>query len=110
MPQAPGEPLEGLLEALARPDPRLPAQDLSGPSDVRAAPLRVVLGERLVDDLAPSAGEPYHQLGDLAHRVLYGVAYVDRAPLLAPRQPQDALHEVVDVLDAPGLRSVAVDG
>jgi hypothetical protein len=60
-----------------------------------------------------SGGRPghlEHQVGQLAHRELVGVADVDRPDLVAVEQSQDAAHLVVDVAEAAGLGAVAVDG
>jgi hypothetical protein len=70
----------------------------------------IVLGERLVGDLASRARELYDHLGDLTHRVRDGVADVYRTALLAFHQADHTFDQVVDILHAPGLGAVSVDG
>ena len=54
-------------------------------------------------------GELDHEVGQLAHRDLVGVADVDGTGLVAVEQGQQARDLVVDVAEAPGLLTVAVD-
>jgi hypothetical protein len=67
----------------------LPAHGLSTAGDVWAALLRIIFGERFVDELALAAGELYSQLGGLTNRVLDGVACVHGSGLRSPHQHQD---------------------
>src|SRR2546423_7552643 len=56
----------------------LPPEQLLRAGDVRAALLRIVDRQRLVDDLAVRAGQPEDGLRKLKDRELAGVADVDR--------------------------------
>src|SRR5215813_4589970 len=84
-------------------DLRLPAEQLAGAGDVGLADLRVVDGQRLVDDLAARAGHLEDGLGQLQDRDLPRVADVHREVLAALREQDEPADEVVDVAEAPGL-------
>src|ERR687897_2118561 len=103
------EPIQGFGEALAGVGLRFPTQRFSGTGYIRAALFGIVLGERLVGDLASRATELYDHLGDLTHRVRDGVADVYRTALLASHQADHTFDEVLDILHAPGLGAVSVD-
>src|SRR4051795_6095377 len=62
---------------------RLPAQHLPGSGDVRLANLRIVDGQRLVDDLALRRGDVDNCLRELQNRELVRIAEVDRQVLVA---------------------------
>src|ERR1051325_7495740 len=64
-------------------DLRLPAQHLPGSGDVGLANLRIVDGQRLVDDLALRRRDPDNSLRELENRELVRVAEVDRQVLVA---------------------------
>src|SRR5215208_7937634 len=104
------EPGQSLGETFAGRDLRFPTQRFSGAGYIRAALFGIVFGERLVGDLALRARELYDYLGDLTHRVLDGVADVDRTSLFAIHQADHAFDQVLDILHAPGLRAFSVDG
>src|SRR5918995_7354842 len=56
----PQRPLQAVFEL----DRRLPSEHLARAGDVRLALLRVVLGQRLVDDLARGARDAQDRLGE----------------------------------------------
>src|ERR1700722_9119762 len=95
----PARSLERELEPLAQVDGRLPPQDLPGLGDVRATYLRVVLGQRLVDDLGARAGDRDHLVGELQQRELVRVADVDRLVMTGLGERDDPAHQVVDVTE-----------
>src|SRR5215211_3446843 len=87
----------------------LPTQRLPRAGDVRATLPGIILGQGFVDELAPAASELQDKAGHLLYGVLDRIADVHRARLGALHQAEDPLYQVVDVLDAPRLRAVAVD-
>src|SRR5262245_38668582 len=86
------------------PDLRLPAEDLARSGDVRLPDLRIVLGQRLEDDLALRPRDPHHHLGELEQRELVRIADVDRHVLVAVREQIEAADQIVDVAEAARLR------
>src|SRR5215218_3634695 len=98
------------LEAVIELDLRLPAEDLARAGDVGLALLGVVLGQRLVHDLARGAGDPEDRLREVEDRELARIAEVDRQVLAARREQEQPANEVVDVAEASCLRAVAEDG
>src|SRR5215208_4759107 len=101
---------ERAAQAFLEVDLRRPAQDLLRPRDVGPPLLRVVLGQRLVDDLARRARQPDDGLGELEDGELAGVAEVDGQVLSARGEEEETADQVVDVAEAPRLRAVAEDG
>jgi len=99
-----------VLQPFSGADSGLPSQDLAGAGDIRATLSRVVLGEGLVDEPAGAAGELQDEAVHLSYGVLDRVAEVYGTRLGAPHEAADAFHEVVHVLQAPGLGSATVDG
>lgn len=92
-------------------DARLPAPDFLRAGYLRASTLGIVLlGEGFVEKLALAAGELDHHPGDPSHRILLRVADVDGVPLSTLHEANGALLEIANVLDAPVLGAVAVDG
>src|ERR1051325_2719863 len=69
-PRRPEQPLETLLQL----DLGLPCEQLARARDVRLSYLRIVDGERLVDDLALRAGQAQHRLRELVQRELVRIA------------------------------------
>src|SRR3954453_15565236 len=65
-------------QALLELDLGLPAENVLGQRDVGLPDLRIVGGQRLVDDLGLRAGDLEHRLGQLEQRELVRVADVDR--------------------------------
>src|SRR6476659_8160936 len=59
----------------------LPAEELARARDVGLTDLRIVDGQRLVDDLALRAGDAEHGLGELVERELGRVPDIDRKVL-----------------------------
>ena len=102
------EPGEGAFEAVAEPDGRFPAELASGDGEVRAPHLGVVDRTRGGDDVDVAAGDVPDRLGQLADRHLLVVTDVDGVGVAGDQQPEDALDEVVDVAQRPGLAAVAV--
>src|SRR5581483_8233083 len=88
----------------------LPAEDLARAGDVRLPHLRVVLRQRLEDDLALRVGEPDDELRELEQRELGWVADVDRMMLVAAGEQVEPADQVVDVAEAPRLLAFAEDG
>src|SRR4051794_40485570 len=68
--------LDGAPQPLAQVDLRRPPQQLAREADVGLADLRIVGGQRLVDDLRPRPGDLDHRLGELQQRELVRVADV----------------------------------
>ncbi len=110
-----------LLEAHADRPAGLPVEGRLGACRVGAALLRVVLGEALMDDVdAAGSGDAVsalYVLDDIADELskledgeLVAVAEVDGARLGRVHERDEAVHEVVDVLERARLRAVAVDG
>ena len=64
---------------------RLPAEQVAGQGDVGPALGRVVDRQRLEHDLRRRAGDLEHELGQLEHRELAGVADVDRPGVVGRR-------------------------
>src|SRR5665647_368385 len=86
------EIVDGLLQPLADPHLRLPAEHRARARDVGLADLGIVLGERALDEGRGGIRQLAHHLGELAHRVLDRVA--DVAGIVI------ALHEeLIDPLD-----------
>src|ERR1051325_1412746 len=81
----------------------LPAQHLPGSGDVGLANLRIVDGQRLVDDLTLRRRDLNNCLCELENRKLVRVAEVDRQVLVALGQQVEAADEVVHVAEAPRL-------
>src|SRR4029450_7277709 len=104
------EVLDGVAESLLEPDLRLPAEEGPRARDVGLALLRVVDRQRPEHDLAPRVRERLDALGKLEDRHLRRVATVDRAAVVRPEQPHDALDQVGDEAEDARLRAVAVDG
>ena len=113
-------------------EPRLPLEALFSPGGVGPAALRVVgrdllvndvyaLGERvallllnlldnilLVSSYAPRFTYP-NGLGELQNGELVAVTDVDRPSVVAVHEKDEAVDEIVDVLERPRLRTVAVN-
>src|SRR5919107_3151099 len=79
-----GEPLDGAQQTLFGRDARLPAQSFPCSRDIRASLLGIVLRECFIDGLARAAREFQDKTGHFPYCVLYGVAEVYGASLLAP--------------------------
>ena len=77
--------------------------------DVRLADLRIVLGERALDQRRRGLRQLAHHLGELAHRVLVGVADVARIAVALHEELVDPLDLVRHVAEAARLRAVAVE-
>ena len=110
-----------LLEAHAHRPARLPFERGLGARGVRAALLRVILRQALVDDVdlagRGDAVGALHVLDDVADEAgefedgeLVAVAEVDRPRLARVHERDQAVDEVVDVLERARLRAVAVHG
>ena len=110
-----------LLKTHAHRPARLPLERGLGARGVRAALLRVVLRQALVDDVDPAgrgdAVGALHVLdnvadeaGELEDGELVAVAEVDRPRLARVHERDQAVDEVVDVLERARLRAVAVHG
>src|SRR2546423_14943905 len=95
-------------QAVLERHPRLPLEGLARATDVGLAHLRVVGGERLLDDRAAAAREPQHELGELAYGELVRVADVRRIRPATLEQPYDPIDQVVHVAERTRLRPVAV--
>ena len=67
------------------------------------------IGQRLEHDLRVRLGDLAHELGELEHRVLVGIADVHRLDDVGVEQRDEPAHFVVDVAERAGLRAVAVD-
>src|SRR5918912_2635764 len=78
-----GEPLDGAQQTLFCRDPWLPAQSFPCSPDVRPSLLGVVLREGFVNELARTTRELQDKTGHFPYHVLYGVAEVYGASLLA---------------------------
>src|SRR4051812_40796258 len=102
--------LDRLLQPVLERDLRLPAEQVLGAGDVGLADLRVVDGQRLVDDLRARAGHLDHGLGELEQRVLVLVADVDRQVDVGLAQGDQPADLIVHVTEAPRLAAVAEDG
>ena len=113
--------LHHLLETHVHRPARLPIERCLGTGRVRPALLRVVLGQTLVDDVdAAGLGDAVGALDvldDLAHELrkledgeLVAVAEVDRARLGRVHERDQAVDQIVDVLERARLRAVAVHG
>src|SRR3954447_15724450 len=99
--------LDGALESFAEVDLGLPAQKLAGEADVGLADLRVVGGQRLIDDLRARLGDLDDRLGELEQRELVGVADVDRLMCAGLGEQDHPADQIVDVTERPRLRAVA---
>ena len=73
----PSETRQHAAQAFLELDLRLPAEELARTGDVGLADLRVVDGQRLVDELALRAGDAEDGLGELVERELGRVTDVD---------------------------------
>ena len=111
-----------LLKAHAHRPARLPLERGLGARGVRSALLRIILWQALVDNI-DAAGRrdavvgALHVLDDVADEVreledgeLVAVAEVDRPRLARVHQRDQAVDQVVDVLERARLRAVAVHG
>src|SRR5207247_9413293 len=74
----PSQRAEHQVQPLLELNRRLPAEQLTCPRDIRLTNLRIVHGQRLVDDLALRPGHAKHGLRELVHRELVRIAEVDR--------------------------------
>src|SRR5439155_9275505 len=86
---------------------RLPAEQLASAGDVGLPDLRIVDGQRLVDDLASRPGDAEDGLGQLVESELTGIAEVDRQVLAGFGQQDEPANEVVHVAEAARLAAVA---
>src|SRR5215218_161224 len=86
-----------------------PAEDLFRTRDVWLADLRIVHGQGLEDDFALRPDHFQDRFRELENRKLARVAEVDRVVLVARRQGVEAADHVLDVAEAPGLRTVPED-
>src|SRR5439155_18566580 len=94
--------LDPAAQALFEVDLGLPAEQLPRPRDVGAAHLRIVLRQRLEDDLARGAGDADAGLGELEHRQLVdGVADIDRQMLARLGEQDEPADRVLDVTERP---------
>src|SRR2546423_6409930 len=105
----PAEGREHPSDPLLQLDLGLPAENLLRPGDVRLANLGIVDRERLVDDLPRRAGDAEDGLGELVERELARVPDVHRQVLAALGEQHEPADQVVDVAEAPRLRTVAED-
>jgi len=95
---------------MAKLNGRLPVQQPIGQRDVRPAMTRIVLRQRLTDDLRPGAGHFNHRFRELADGEFGGVTEIDWSRNVVSRihQTQDALDQIVNVTKGPRLHAVAV--
>src|SRR5439155_17030797 len=94
--------LDPAAEPVLEVDLGLPAEQLARPGDVGAAHLRIVLRQRLEDDLARGAGDADAGLGELEHRQLVdGVADIDRQMLARLGEQDEPADRVLDVTERP---------
>src|ERR1700675_3994765 len=77
----PSETRQHAAQAFLELDRGLPTEELARTRDVGLPDLRIVDGQRLVDDLALRACDPEHGLGKLVERELGRVPDVDRKML-----------------------------
>src|SRR4030095_2334777 len=99
-------PAQSLLEL----DLGLPAQNLPCPRDVRLARLRIVHGQRLIDDLASRSRDADDGFRELQDRKLVRVPEIGWQVLLAHRQEIHPVDQVVHVAEAARLWALAEDG
>ena len=109
-----------LLETHADRPARLPVEDLLSAGGVGPALLGVVRGHGLVHDvdarrvdavlLLDLLDDLADELGKLANGELVTVADVDGTRLVRVHERDEAINEVVDVLEGAGLLAVAVHG
>src|SRR4051795_8447856 len=99
--------LDGALQPLAQVDLRAPPQQLARQADVGLADLRVVGGQRLIDDLRARLGDLDDRLGELEQRELVRVADVDRLMRAGLGEQDHPADQIVDVTERPRLRAVA---
>src|SRR6202521_2629143 len=92
-------------------DVGLPTEQLARPADIRAAARRIVQRQRLIDDFERNAGEPAHDLRELAHVALVRIAEVDRnsASQFGRGAPDHTLDQIIDVTVRARLRTVALN-
>lgn len=109
-----------LLQAHAHGPSRLPVENLLGPGGVGSALLRVVSRHGLVDDVDTAGLEAVlpldflddltDEFSELANGELVAVAQIDGASLVRVHEDDEAIDEVMDVLEGAGLLAVTVHG
>ena len=87
----------------------LPPQPLASSGDVRLALPGVVLGGRQHLDGGVGASELLDQVRKVLHGVLVGVTQIHRLRVVAVHEADQALHQVVHVLEGASLLPVAVN-
>src|SRR5918911_3926692 len=101
----PAEGREHPSEPLLQLDLRLPAEHLLRPRDVGLANLRIVDRKRLVHHFAARPRHTEHGLGELVERELPRIPDVHRQVLLALGEQHETADQILDVAEAPRLRS-----
>jgi hypothetical protein len=101
--------LKRASQALTQFDFRLPLQQVAGERDVGLALLRVIDGQRLVDQLRGRACELFDDLRQFEQGELVRVAYVHRVVVAGLGQRDDPADQIVHVGERARLAAVAED-
>jgi hypothetical protein len=98
----------------------LPSQGILRPSRVRTSLLRIIRRDRLVNDLHAALGfdtvfflhflyDLPNEFRELANAKFIAIANVDWARFIGVHEGDQAINQVVDVLEGTGLRAVTVN-
>src|SRR5258707_1819301 len=109
-----------LLNASGDRPPRLPSQDFLGSGRIRAAFLGIIDRHRPVNDLdfrrvldtiflLDLLYNITNRLGEIENCELFSGTNVDRASLVRVHEHDEAVNEIVNVLEGTGLHAVSVD-
>ena len=92
---------DGLFQAIVKRDPGLPVKQCFGLGQIWLALPRIVLRQRLVDQLRFGIGDADDFLGQFQDREFRVVAEIDRAGTVVIRQHQacDAFDQIVDIAE-----------
>src|SRR5439155_19723117 len=103
------EVLDRAGESLAKRYFRLPAQHRACARDVRAPDLRIVLRERVAEDLGLRSSELDDHVGKIEHGVFAWIADVGWPVVTPIIETEDAVDLVVDEAKASCLAAVTID-
>src|SRR3989338_6970954 len=102
--------VDGLAQALVQTYLRRPFKPGFSQGDIRAPHLRVVNGQRLVNDPGFGAGQLAYGPRDFKDGQLPRGADIDRSVDVAMEQLVDALNQIRHITEAAGLIALAVNG
>ena len=105
------EPVDGLLQAVAQFDRRLPLDNLLGERNIGATACGIINRKWFKDDLRAAARERDNHLCELSDRELRGVAQIHRAVRFRlMHHANQAFDQIVAITEGSRLQAVAKDG